>query len=179
MWPCWRCAVVPRLSHDQACAGTGCWGILAHAAGLPSGWPLPLLQVPCPSKSASPFQRTTRRRASGSLRKGLCISSRSTCSEAPSCAGPSLHGEKTAAGPSSSSAGTSAGQSQPPQQLGQPGERSTASAPLGAVVSDAVRRWYLEASKEAAKGDVVRCHSLAVTAWPLLATPVAACNVSW
>ena len=34
--------------------------------------------------------------------------------------------------------------------------RLQASAPLSAVVTDAVQRWHMETSKEALKGDVVR-----------------------
>jgi hypothetical protein len=36
------------------------------------------------------------------------------------------------------------------------GDRPLATAPLKAVVTDAVRRWFLDAQKEAMKGDVVR-----------------------
>jgi hypothetical protein len=35
------------------------------------------------------------------------------------------------------------------------GDRPMATAPLKAVVADAVRRWYLDAQKEALRGDVV------------------------
>ncbi len=51
-------------------------------------------------------------------------------------------------------------QAQPPQQPQPPvvmlaDGRLQQPAPLGAVVSDALRRWYLETEKEALRGDVV------------------------
>ncbi|KAI7840707.1 hypothetical protein COHA_005629 [Chlorella ohadii] len=50
-------------------------------------------------------------------------------------------------------------QAQPPQQPQPPvvmlaDGRLQQPAPLGAVVSDALRRWYLETEKEALRGDV-------------------------
>lgn len=44
-------------------------------------------------------------------------------------------------------------------------------APLGAVVADAVRRWFLEASKEASKGDVVCSLSAHLINFASLARP--------
>ena len=38
-------------------------------------------------------------------------------------------------------------------------DKKPLTAPLSAVVTDAVRRWFLETSKEAAKGDVVCLHT--------------------
>ena len=63
-------------------------------------------------------------------------------------------------GPSTAPSDVPARSPQPEQQQQQQQQqRSAASAPLSAVVTDAVRRWYLETSKEAAKGDVVRATS--------------------
>ena len=49
--------------------------------------------------------------------------------------------------------------------------RLQASAPLSAVVTDAVQRWHMETSKEALKGDVVRGHCFragqGLSMWPL------------
>lgn len=59
-------------------------------------------------------------------------------------------------------------QAQPPQQPQPPvvmlaDGRLQQPAPLGAVVSDALRRWYLETEKEALRGDVVSRTKLIVS----------------
>ena len=138
-----------------------------HPSGAPDSFSLP--GCCCLSKPGPTRQRTAlhcdfavwpaKHAAEVAQESGACWQAGNPVLAVPktSAASPDATGSAVAAGEPAAALSSFAQMPSSSGRVSAAGEvRLQASAPLSAVVTDAVQRWHMETSKEALKGDVVR-----------------------